>query len=62
MKLNLLSAILRIRCGLRIEGKCCNEYDIPINIIKQIGTKESYQSQETDDDGADKNSSSEEDF
>ncbi|KAF2879095.1 hypothetical protein ILUMI_27072 [Ignelater luminosus] len=59
MKLNLLTAILRVRCGLGLEGKCCNEYEIPINVVNQIGTKESYQS-ETDDDGADKNDSSEE--
>ncbi|XP_050509986.1 uncharacterized protein LOC126886893 [Diabrotica virgifera virgifera] len=59
IKLNLLTAILRVRCGLRLEGKCCNDYEIPVSVIKQIGTKESYQS-ETEDDGADINDSSEE--
>ncbi|CAG9793612.1 unnamed protein product [Diatraea saccharalis] len=60
MKLNLLSAILRIRCCLRLEEKCCNDYKIPEAVVKQIGTKESYQS-EMEDYGASKNDSSEED-
>ena len=60
MKLNILSAILMVRCGLRLVGKCCNDFEIPKNVRKQIGTKESYQS-ETDDNDADKNDSSEED-
>ncbi|CAK1542840.1 unnamed protein product [Leptosia nina] len=57
MNLKLLTAILRVRCGLRLEGKCCNNYELPVSVVKQIGTKESYQS-DTDDDGADKNDSS----
>ncbi|CAH2100389.1 unnamed protein product [Euphydryas editha] len=49
MKINLQTAILRIRCGLRLEGKCCYEYEIPLNILKQIGTKDKNDSSEEDD-------------
>ncbi|GBP01563.1 hypothetical protein EVAR_101094_1 [Eumeta japonica] len=61
MTLKLLTAILRVRCGLRLEGKCCNNYEVPVSVVKQIGTKESYQS-DTDDDGADKTDSSEDEL
>lgn len=61
MGFNLLTAILRVRCGMKIVGKCCNDYEIPNNIVKLIGTKESYQS-ETNDDGTDGNNSSEDDL
>ncbi|CAG5034509.1 unnamed protein product [Parnassius apollo] len=44
MKLTLLKSILKIRCGIQLMGKCYNNYEIPLNLIKQIGTKESYQS------------------
>ena len=59
--LNLLTAILRVRCGMRIVGKCRNDYGIPNNIVKLIGTKESYQS-ETYDDGTNENDSSKNDL
>lgn len=29
---------------MQLMGKCCNDYEIPLDGIKQIGTKESYQS------------------
>lgn len=61
MNIKLLTAILRIRCGLRLEGKCCNNYELPVSVIKQIGTKESYQS-DLDDDGAERNDCSEDEL
>lgn len=61
MSLKLLTAILRVRCGLKLEGKCCNNYEIPLKVIKQIGTKDSYQF-DTDDDKADKIDSSEDEL
>lgn len=45
MKFDLLSSILTIRAGLAREGKCCNNYIIPNNVILKIGTKEIYSSQ-----------------
>lgn len=51
MSLKLLTAILRVRCGLMLQGKCCNDYELPVSVVKQIGTKESYQS-DNEDDGA----------
>lgn len=53
MNLRLITALIRVRCGLSLE-KCCNYYEIPINVKKQIGSKESFQS-DTDNNGADKN-------
>lgn len=45
MKLDLLTSILVVRWGLSIQGKCCNDYEIPKNIIKQVGTKDMYVSE-----------------
>lgn len=56
-----MTAILRVRCGLRLEGKCYNDYEVPVSVVNQIGTKESSQS-DIEDDGADKNDSSEDEL
>lgn len=50
MGFNLLTAILRVRCSMKVVGKCCNNYKIPTSLVKLIGTKESYRSEINDDD------------
>lgn len=54
MKLDLLTAMLRIYCGLWQAEKICKDYDIPTNVVKQIGSKESYVSETGNDSDADK--------
>lgn len=61
MKLTLLKSILKIRCGMQLMGKCCNNYEIPLNLIKQIGTKESYQSDKDNSKAENENADSSED-
>ncbi|CAG5024120.1 unnamed protein product [Parnassius apollo] len=42
-------------------GKCCNNYEIPLNLIKQIGTKVSYQSDKDNSKTENENADSSED-
>lgn len=38
----MLNSILTIKAGLQRKGKCCNDYNIPIDIVKNIGTSNIY--------------------
>ena len=42
MKVFTLNNILTIKYGLKRLGKCCHEYDLPTQVLKKIGTCESY--------------------
>ena len=44
MSLKVLNAILTIKFGLIIVGKCCLTYDLPSHVLKEIGTLTAYQS------------------
>lgn len=49
MKLPVLSNILHIRFGLKRVGKCCKNYVLPDEILKQLGTAKVYQSRDEDE-------------
>ena len=42
MKLPLLNAILTIKFGLACLGKCCFTYELPEQVLKEIGTTRAY--------------------
>lgn len=42
MNLSTLSAIMSVRYGLKRNGKCCATYELPDEVVKKIGSMESY--------------------
>lgn len=60
MKLKLLTSILTIRSAVSLEKKCCNNYNIPAEVLRKIGTKELYSFEEST--SIETGDSSEEDF
>lgn len=42
LSIKTLNAILYVRFGLKRAGKCCYSYTVPDNVLRSIGTKESY--------------------
>lgn len=42
LSVKTLNAILYIRFGLKRVGKCCFSYTVPDDVLRSIGTKESY--------------------
>lgn len=42
LSIKTLNAILYVRFGLQRAGKCCYSYTVPDNVLRSIGTKESY--------------------
>ena len=42
MQLLMLSAILAVKYGLKRHGKCCKNFHLPSQVIRKIGTTESY--------------------
>lgn len=42
MGTTLLTSLLYIRFGLKLNNKCCKDFTLPDTIVKQIGTKEIY--------------------
>ena len=49
MKVSTINNILSIRHGLKRHGKCCYDFDIPLEVIKKIGTTEVYDTKKTED-------------
>ncbi|KAK3892454.1 hypothetical protein Pcinc_003687 [Petrolisthes cinctipes] len=49
LNLRSVNAILAVRSGLKRVGKSCNSYELPKEVIKQIGTMASYTSTESTD-------------
>lgn len=47
LNISSVNAILAVRSGLRRVGKSCNTYDLPKEVIKQIGTMATYTSTES---------------
>lgn len=43
LSIKSLNAIMAIKYGLRRHGKCCHNYDLPIDVIRKIGTMTVYQ-------------------
>ena len=39
-----MNAILSVKYGLRRNGKCCYGYQLPANVLHDIGTMKSYAS------------------
>lgn len=48
MDLPMLRSLLMVRASLFLAGKCCRDYEIPDKVVRQIGTKDAYQSQENE--------------
>lgn len=48
LNISSVNAVLAVRSGLRRLEKTCNTYDLPIEIIKQIGTMATYGSKATE--------------
>lgn len=42
LSIKTLNAILYVRFGLKRAVKCCYSYTVPDNVLRSIGTKESY--------------------
>lgn len=42
LSIKTLNAILYVRFGLQRAGKCSYSYTVPDNVLRSIGTKESY--------------------
>lgn len=42
MSIKMINAILTIRFGLKRNDKCCHNYVLPQEILRKIGSKESY--------------------
>nr|CAH7743317.1 unnamed protein product [Callosobruchus chinensis] len=48
--MNIIKTILSIETGLNRYVKCCHSYNIPVNVLEKIKTKEIYEGLTLDDD------------